>query len=164
MNKDTHNIIERPYQEIVDDILTAIIGGVVNEPIYYDIKEDFYNLSQIAIDIRGITGTRTLLQNGSSQQFRYNFQKEVDFVFDDVRNAIIWQSDGKKPDDESVFYVDYIRRDSRSPLTDINIGSVTRTLSESIGREIAVVYQQVNQAYLAGFLDTAESEALERVI
>lgn len=164
MNKDTHNLIERPYQEIVDDILTAIIGGVVNEPILYDIKEDFYNLSQIATNIRGITGTRTLLQNGSSLPLRYSFQKEVDFEFDEIRNAVIWQSDGKKPDDESVFYVDYIRRDSKSPLTDINIGSVTRTLSESIGREIAIVYQQINQAYLAGFLDTAESEALERVI
>jgi hypothetical protein len=158
MNPDTLNLIERPYQEIVDDILTAIVGGVVNEPIFFDLKETFYPLSQRAADVRGITGTRNKLH--------HTFQKEVDFVFSEGENAVVWQPGGDQPDDETIFYVDYFRPKSqgRSPLSDINVGSVTRTLSEAIGREIATVYQQVNQAYLSGFIDTAEGQALDLVV
>jgi hypothetical protein len=41
---------------------------------------------------------------------------------------------------------------------------VTRTLGEAIGREISTVYQQINQAYLAGFVDTAHGQALDLVV
>jgi hypothetical protein len=158
MNTDTLNLIERPYQEIVDDILTAIVGGVVNEPIIFDLKETFYPLSQPAADVRGITGLRDKLH--------YTFQKEVDFLFSEGDNAVVWQQGAAQPDDETVFYVDYFRPEgqSRSPLSDINVGSVTRTISEAIGREIATVYQQVNLAYLSGFIDTAEGKALDLVV
>lgn len=168
MNPDTVNLIERPYQEIVDDILTALVGGVVNEPIFYDIKETFYPLSQPAADVRGITGTRTIKVNDVLTTTHISFQKEVDFVFSEADNAIIWQAGAStaQPDDETIFHVDYFRpaSDSRSPLSDINVGSVTRTLGEAIGREIATVYQQVNQAYLSGFIDTAQGQALDLVV
>ncbi|NJD69542.1 MAG: hypothetical protein FIA90_13015 [candidate division NC10 bacterium] len=158
MNPDTINRFERPYQEIVDDILTAIVGGVVNEPIFFDLKETFYPLSQRAADVRSITGTW--------DKRHYTFQKEVDFIFSEGDNAVVWQPGATQPDDETIFYVDYFRPESqsRSPLSDINVGSVTRTLSEAIGREIATVYQQVNRAYLSGFIDTAEGQALDLVV
>ncbi|HEX5706159.1 MAG TPA: baseplate J/gp47 family protein, partial [Pyrinomonadaceae bacterium] len=54
--------------------------------------------------------------------------------------------------------------DTRSPLSDINVGSVTRTLGEAIGREVATVYQQINEAYLAGFVDTAKGLSLDLVV
>jgi len=156
MNPETVTLIERPYQEIVDDILTAIVGGVVNEPIIFDVKIDLYPLAEPAKDVRGITGT----VNGES----HAFQKEIDFVFGADNNAVIWQGGGTWPSDETVFYVDYFRKESRSPLTDINVGSVTRTLSEAIGREIATVYQQINRAYLSAFIDTAEGKSLDLVV
>lgn len=155
MNADTVTLIERPYQEIVDDLLTAIVGGVVNEPIFFDVKEDLYPLAQPASDVRGITGTL--------DQKHYTFQREIDFVFSEGDNAVVWEG-GKKPDDETIFYVDYFRQNGRSPLSDINVGSVTRTLSEAIGREIATVYQQINQAYLSGFIDTATGQSLDLVV
>ena len=165
MNPETLNLIERPYQEIVDDILTAIVGGVVNEPIYFDIKEDLYPLSQPASDVRGITGTLLLADaQGEPQLIHHTFQKAVDFIFSEGDNAVVWQDSGTKPQDETIFYVDYFRRDSRSPLSDINVGSVTRTLSEAIGREIATVYQQINLAYLSGFVDTATGQSLDLVV
>ncbi|MGI8426029.1 MAG: baseplate J/gp47 family protein [Actinomycetota bacterium] len=158
MNPETVTLIERPYQEIVDDILIAIVGGVVNEPIFFDLKEDLYPLSQPAADVRSITGTR--------DKSHHTFQKEVDFLFSEGDNAVVWQPGGAQPDDETIFYVDYFRPESqsRSPLSDSNVGSVTRILGEAIGREIATVYQQVNQAYLSGFIDTAEGQALELVV
>lgn len=156
MNGDTVNLIERPYQEIVDDILTAIVGGVVNEPILYDVKSDLYPLAEPAAQVRGITGTRN--------QQRHSFLQEIDFLFSEGDNAVIWQSEGDGPDDETTFYVDYFRRESDSPLTDINVGSVTRTLSEAVGREIATVYQQINLAYLSAFIDTATGKSLDLVV
>lgn len=165
MNLETLNLIERPYQEIVDDILTAIVGGVVNEPIYFDLKEDLYPLSQPSSDVRGITGAIVLPgADGEPQLIHHTFQKTVDFIFSEGDNAVVWQDGGTKPQDETIFYVDYFRRDSRSPLSDINVGSVTRTLSEAIGREIATVYQQINLAYLSGFVDTASGQSLDLVV
>lgn len=156
MDSKTVNLIERPYGEIVDDLLTAIVGGVVNEPIIFDVKTDLYPLTEPAQDIRGITGT--------SAQKPYTFLKEIDFLFSEGDNAVIWQQEGTHPDDETTFYVDYFRQNSRSPLTDINVGSVTRTLSEAIGREIATVYRQINLAYLSGFIDTATGKSLDLVV
>jgi hypothetical protein len=162
VNPDTVNLIERSYLEIVDDLLTAIVGGIVNEPIIFDDKADLYPLSQPARDVRGITGTITA--EGHPNGLRHTFLKEVDFVFNADRSAIVWQDGGQKPRDETKFFVDYFISTSRSPLTDINVGSVTRTLSEAIGREIATVYQQINLAYLSGFIDTAEGKALDFVV
>ncbi|GAB4373062.1 MAG: hypothetical protein Kow0042_16750 [Calditrichia bacterium] len=156
MNSQTVNLIERPYQEIVDDVLTAIVGGVVNEPIIFDVKVDLYPLAEPALDIRGITGT--------VDKARYTFQKGIDFLFSEGDNAVVWQEGGVWPDDETIFYVDYFRQESRSPLSDINVGSVTRTISEAISREIATVYQQINLAYLSAFLDTAQGKSLDLVV
>lgn len=156
MNDETVTLIERPYQEIVDDVLTAIVGGVVNEPIIFDIKSDLYPLSEPAQDIRGITGT--------AAGRHHTFLKEVDFLFNIGSYAVEWDSTGTLPDDNTTFQVDYFRLNSRSPLSDINVGSVTRTLSEAISREIATVYNQINLAYLSGFIDTAEGRSLELVV
>ena len=98
MNADTVTLIERPYQEVVDDILTAMVGGVVNEPIIYDVKEDLYPLSQPAAAVRGITGTiKVDVPNAEPQLVHHTFQKEVDFKFSAGDNAIIWQAAGIKP-------------------------------------------------------------------
>lgn len=163
MNTDTINLINRPYQEIVDDILTAVVGGVVNEPIEFDIKNDLYPLAEPARDIRIITGTITNKDTGKPES--HTFQKEIDFVFSERDNAVIWQIEGGTlPRDNTKFYVDYFRKNSKSPLSDINVGSVTRTLGEAISREIATVYQQINLAYLAGFIDTATGKSLDLVV
>lgn len=156
MNLATANLIDRPYPEVVDDILTALTGGVVKEQIFFDVKEDLYALSRPASDIRSITGTQ------NSQH--YTFQKDIDYLFSAGDNAVIWQLHGSLPDDETAFFVNYFVPNSTSPLTDINVGSVSRTLGEAIGREIATVFQEINAAYLAGFIDTATGQALELVV
>ncbi|HWI65760.1 MAG TPA: baseplate J/gp47 family protein, partial [Symbiobacteriaceae bacterium] len=53
---------------------------------------------------------------------------------------------------------------SPSPLTDRSVGSVTRTLTEAVGWEIAYLHKQLVKAYLWGFVDTAEGDALDRVV
>ena len=162
MNPDTVSLIQRPYQEIVDDVLTAIVGGVVREPIIYDLKETHFPLSQKASNVRSITGTHT--PPGTEAPVHTSFQKGVDFAFTAADNSIVWQMGGMAPDDETTFYVDYFLTTSRSPISDINVGSVTRTLAEAFSREAATVYQQINQAYLSAFVDTAKGQSLDLVV
>ena len=162
MNSETHFLIERPYLEVVDDILTALVGGVVNEAIEYDLKFDLYRLSEPAADVRGITGLFVVGEEPGDKH--HSFLKGIDVEFSEGDNAVVWVEGGDRPKDESTFYVDYFRQTSRSPITDINVGSVARTLGEAVGREIATVYEQINQAYLSGFLDTAKGKSLDLVV
>jgi len=164
VNADTVTLIDRPYSEIVDDILTAMVGGVVNEPIFFDVKEDLYPLSKPASAVHSVKGTVTVTVNGQPTPVHQVFQNGVDYLFSVGDNGIEWQRGGQHPDDETSFYVGYFLPNSLSPLSDINIGSVTRTISEAIGREIATVYQEINQAYLSGFVDTASGQALDLVV
>lgn len=156
MNSDTLTLITRPYQDVADDLLTAIVGGVTNEPIIYDVKSDLYPLAKPARDVRGITGT----SNGE----HFTFRKEADFLFSEGDNGVVWVEAGAHPDDETTFYVDYFLQNTLSPLTDLNVGSVTRTLSEAISREIAIVYEQINEVYKSGFIDSAIDKSLEYVV
>jgi len=162
VNVDTVNLIQRPFLEIVDDLLVAMVGGVVNEPIIFDVKSDLYPLSQPARDVRGITGT--IDDETELEGVHHTFLKEIDFVFNPDKSAVVWQDGGKRPKDETRFYVDYFIPTSRSPLTDLNVGSVTRTVSEAIGREIAAVYQTINLTYLSAFIDTATGKSLDFVV
>lgn len=156
MNPDSVFLVERPYQDVVDDLLTAVVGGITNEPILFDDKEAAYRLARPALDVRSITG--------SHEGRRHTFQKSVDFLFSDGDRSVVWQDLGTRPDDETTFYVDYVVPDSASPITDLNVGSVTRTLVEAIGRETAIVYAQVNEAYKSAFIDTAEGRSLDLVV
>ncbi|MFO1432400.1 MAG: baseplate J/gp47 family protein [Candidatus Competibacteraceae bacterium] len=52
----------------------------------------------------------------------------------------------------------------RTPLTDTTEGSVVRTLVEAFARELAVCYEQLHKVYRYGYLDTAESVALDNVV
>ncbi|MEU3461972.1 baseplate J/gp47 family protein [Streptomyces sp. NPDC006733] len=156
MNGDTATLIHRSYGALVDDILTSVVGGVVNEPILFDVKVLTYPLAEPAGGVRGITGT--------AADAPRTFVLDIDFTFGAATNAVIWLEDGIRPDDDSTFYVDYFRTTSRSPLSDINVGSVTRTLSEAVGREIATVYQEINEAYKSAFVDTATGRSLDYVV
>jgi hypothetical protein len=167
VNTETVNLLNRPYQQVVDDILTAMVGGVVNEQIFFDISQDRYRLSQRGSAIRSINGTVTVTSASQIPTVtQHAFQNLVDYRFSEADNSVVWVPSGQKPDDQSDFFVDYYRKDasSFSPLTDLNVGSVTRTLSEAVGREIAIVYEQINEAYLAGFVDTATGVSLDLVV
>ncbi|MHB1063835.1 MAG: baseplate J/gp47 family protein [Georgenia sp.] len=157
MNPDTASLIHRPYGDLVGDILTSVIGGVVNEPIRFDRKIGTYPLAEPAAAIRSITGTA----DGAPRTFLL----AIDFEFTGpATNSVAWLDDGTSPDDDTTFAVDYSRVESRSPLSDINVGSVTRTLTEAVGREIAVVYEQIDLAYLSAFVDTATGTSLDHVV
>jgi hypothetical protein len=131
VNTDTVTLVERTYGDLVDDILTSIVGGVVNEPIRFDIKTFTYPLAEPASGVRGISGTAA----GKPR----NFLLEIDFVFGDATNVVTWLDDGTRPDDDTTFFVDYFRVDSRSPLTDINIGYASAFIDTATGKSLDYV-------------------------
>jgi uncharacterized phage protein gp47/JayE len=157
-------LIERPYQEIADDVLTAIVGGVVNEPHIFDVRVAEYSLSEPADPLRGVRGI-----TGTANKKHRTFQPGTDYHFvpgtDTEPAQVRWlMNGGVYPDHGTEFLVDYYRPDSPSPLTDINVGSVTRTLAEAVSRELAIVYEQINLAYLSGFIDWATAKSLDFVV
>jgi hypothetical protein len=161
VNAATPALVDRSYHEIVEDILTAIAGGVVNEPVFYHVEKDLYPLKRTAAEIRSVTGSRC--PPGENRPVRWSFVQGVDFDYDPA-DGLAWLPAGSAPEDGTMFWVSYLPVDANSPLTDTKVGSVTRTLAEAIGRELAEVYQEINQAYLAGFVDTARGEALDLVV
>ena len=54
--------------------------------------------------------------------------------------------------------------ENNSRLSDINVGSVLRTLVESVSREIEFVYEEMENVYDSGFIDTAKGDALDLVV
>ena len=163
MNVDTLALIQRSYADLVDDLLTSIVGGIVNEPIPFDIKQLRYALSQPASAVRSVKGT-IADQSGHTAPSVHVFLAGIDYVFSAGDSSIVWLPKGTNPLDTTTFYVDYFRPNTQSPLSDINIGSVTRTLTEAIGREIQTVYQEIYNAYLSGFIDTAQGQSLDYVV
>jgi len=102
------------------------------------------------------------LVEGFLRANRHVFKEGHDYIVKD--NALEWLSDSSEiPDDKSIFEATY-SFESNSRLSDINVGSVLRTLVESVSREIEFVYEEMENVYDSGFIDTAKGDALDLVV
>ena len=75
MKEETVRLIDRPYGDLVSDLLTAIVGGVVNEPINFDIRTLAYPLAEPSNGVRSISGK----VDGESVSTRDAVFDEVDY-------------------------------------------------------------------------------------
>lgn len=78
-------------------------------------------------------------------------------------DVLEWLSTGDRPDENTPFFVNYAFGEP-SGITDVNPGSVTRTIVESIAREFEFFYSQMENVYLSAFIDTAKGNALDLVV
>jgi hypothetical protein len=163
MNVATLALLQRSFGDLVDDLLTSIVGGIVNEPIAFDANQLRYALSQPAAAVRSVKGTIADASGNPAPGLNV-FLANIDYVFSASDSSVVWLPKGTNPLDGTSFYVDYFGPAAQSPLTDTNVGSVVRTLTEAIAREIATVYQEIYAAYISGFVDTAQGQSLERVV
>jgi len=149
----------RAYPELVDNILTRLIGGVAAEsyPFPPAIKPPFKHPLERP-PVRTITSVYGL-RNGESVQFKSG----VDFELQDSQ-VLVWKENGGVPDKGSTFQVNYIGGKSAGPVTDIQVGSVARTLLEAAALEMAGLYAQMELVYQSGFVDTAQGSALDQVV
>lgn len=149
---------KRGHQELVDNILTELTGGVVNEPIRFTAPGDTPPIFALAEAPAAKISSVTATVGGVFHHF-----DATDYGLTPNRDAMLWLGT-TLPDEGAMMLVDYYPESAHSPITDRNVGSVARTLVEAVGREIAVLYEQLELVYKSGFLDTAEGTALDFVV
>lgn len=59
---------------------------------------------------------------------------------------------------------DAMRGHASGVLSDFEVGSVTRTLTEAFAFEVALLYEKMQLVYLSGFVDTATGSQLDNVV
>jgi len=145
---------KKTYRQIAKDILTQISGGEITEQHQYVTGRTSYRLSSTPVsDVKLVEGT----SKGSSKAF----VRDADYRFSE--DSVEWLGGGEHPDEDTKFRIQYVLA-RPSVISDVNPGSVTRTIVEAMSREIEYLYLQMEQAYLSGFLDTANGDALDLVV
>ena len=145
---------KKTYRQIAKDILTQICGGKASEELTFTEDVQHYKLANTLIT--EITSIGGILKNTENK-----FVENVDYRL--KNDSVEWLAGGKHPDNGTVFKIEYVFEGS-SGISDVNPGSVVRTVVEAISRELEYFYLQMEQAYLSGFLDTATGNALDLVV
>lgn len=152
----------RIYPEVIENMLTFITGGVDAEghpfPQTGAVAPDYFHaLEKPPVkNIVSVYGTR----NGKP----HTFKKDADFKLDADQQTLKWEGSAELPDLGTVFYVNYMTQQSSAEMNDISVGSVLRTLTESVGLEISRLYASLEGVYKAGFIDTATKKSLDNVV
>jgi uncharacterized phage protein gp47/JayE len=148
--------VAQPYERFVDDLLLALTGGATREEHRFTGTERPYALSR-----PGAYAPSLRVYGQRDERFAL-FERGIDYDVDADPAAVRWKPDGRLPDERSFFYVSYDLLDGRR-LTDRNAGSVTATLAEAFGRELAVLHRQMEEIYWSAFVDTGTGSSLDHV-
>lgn len=160
------------YPYIAKQVLTALTGGAARETHRFlsVLNASGFSTERPADDLLPDSLAVAGISNG---EFRV-FEEGLDFrsgpdgkirFFPDEQDPLSPAADAAWPDEGSEFYVSYDHdKTGDALLTDRNPGSLTRTLAESFGRELAVLRKQMENVYRSAYLDTAEGPALDRVV
>src|SRR4051812_26768028 len=160
--------VAEPYPDVADQVLTALTGGVARETHRFYASANAFSTEAADVQPESI---RVIGQSGAAF---FAFQSGRDYTFgrDGLLRFLAAGDDPAKPaagatwpDEGTEFYVGYYTvSSSDAPLTDRNVGSLTRTLGEAFARELAVLRKQLELVYRSGFIDTAEGFALDMVV
>ncbi|HEY2963444.1 MAG TPA: baseplate J/gp47 family protein, partial [Pyrinomonadaceae bacterium] len=151
------SFVAQPYERFVDDLLTALTGGVTREEHRFIGSEQPYMLAS-----PGAIASSVKVFGQRSDEFVL-FEGGIDYSYNADQEAIVWNQNGKPPDDHSYFYVNYYLTEGTRQLTDRNPGSVTATLGEAFAREYAVLHKQMQMIYESAFVETATNSSLDHV-
>jgi uncharacterized phage protein gp47/JayE len=172
------SFVDRTYPDIVRDVLTTLTQGVVAEThtFVYDPAAKPLMLPDITLKRRPVRRV-SLVSGFGSAATAGDPPVPVVFSLSDYRlvpnpsdatdlNTIRFDPTSKRrPAPNTDITVNYYPRTTDpTPLTDINVGSVTRTVVEAMSRELAALYGQLNIAYDSAFVETATGASLDRVV
>ena len=161
--------VAEPYAQFVDDILTALTGGEIRERFVFLPENEPYDLSP-----PGPVRVPTVRIHGQAGQRYQRFAPNRDYEVVDGKR-IVWRArddgtpaaDAIWPDEGTPFFIayDHAGPSGAAPiLSDRNPGSVTRLLSESFGREYAVLSRQLEAVYSGAYLETATGRDLDALV
>jgi uncharacterized phage protein gp47/JayE len=156
---------KKKYIEIVDNILAHITRGQTSEKHLFSNSSRIYKLESLPENklVVGEIKVRGFL-NGTRHTFSYG----KDYKIIDT-TSIEWNirennsRDISRPDENSIFEVSYVFNNS-SGLTDVNTGSVLRTIVEGISKEIESLYNEMESVYKDGFIETSSGSSLDHVV
>jgi Baseplate J-like protein len=166
--------VPRNYEGIVRDLLTTLTGGTVRESLTAPPDDEPIVLPQLRNrPVRRVSHLegRTLIGRAEkAKEIPYRFTA-TDFEListsgrDDEKDAIRFRKDGRKPVPGSALSVNYypVQTDP-APVTDLNVGSVIRTLLEAVAREQALSYLHLQKIYDSAFVESAERTSLDKVV
>ncbi|GIG64557.1 hypothetical protein [Phytomonospora endophytica] len=165
--------VPRAYPDIVRDLLTTLTGGVVREQITVPAGDEpvlvLQQLAQRPVRrVSHLTGRITAGKGANAREIDYRFTP-ADFELvggeGGEPDAIAFRPGGRRPVPLSTVVVNYYPLvASPAPLTDLNVGSVTRTLLESVARELAEQYEHLRLVYESAFVDSATGTSLDQVV
>jgi len=162
----------RPYPDIVRDLLTSLTHGTVRESVTVpaDVEEGgVIELTQMANrPIRRVSHLEGVVELANGNEVPYKFTPaDFELVEPDGEgfNTIRFRDGGAKPPPGSLLVINYypVQIDP-PPLTDLNVGSVARTLMEAVSAELALQEQLLDRVYRSAFLETAEGGNLDKVV
>jgi uncharacterized phage protein gp47/JayE len=153
----------RDFPEVLDNLLTEVVGGVAAEPQPFPptISVPGAPLEQA---LERPKAKRIVSAYGSRHGLSMRFREGVDYELRPDGQTLRWLKGASLPDEGSIVHVNYLREDVSPTLTDLQVGSVLRTLAESVSLEIARLYAQLDAVYDAGFIDTATGSALDKCV
>ena len=159
----------RLYPDIVRDLLTTLTGGTVREPAVAPVDGPLRldRLAQRPVRrVSHLEGVTDVAGNSVAVHFTDADFELADTDGDGELDAIVFRENGRKPIPGSLLTVNYypVQITRPVPLTDLNVGSVVRTLLETTGREIAQTEQYLERIYKSAFVETAEGASLDRVV
>ncbi len=166
------SFVARTYEEIVRDLLTALTMGTVRETatVTLDAEGEVAPIKLFQRPVRRVSFIEELRVNldNTEEKIRYTpVDYELvasDSVSGDL-DSVAFRAGGRKPLAGSELTINYYPLVTDPvPLTDLNVGSVARTLMETFSRELAMSELQLDHVYRSAFLETATGISLEKVV
>ena len=160
----------RAYDEIVRDTLTVLSRGTTRESLTAPAPGTLVVATKLkdrpvrrVSFLEGFVGTIE-----KPQRVRFT---DADFEListsgdQNDKDAIRFREKGRRPLPGTALTINYypVQTDPVF-LTDFSVGSVVRTLLETIANELALTYQHLDVIYKSAFLETAEGSSLDKVI
>lgn len=162
----------RAYEDIVRDVLTTLTGGTVRESLLVPPGEAPLELPKLRDrPVRRVSHLDGRIPNASGTgTIAYRFTPaDYELVATGAGatgpDSIRFRDGAARPAPGTSLTVNYYPQQTGPvPLTDLNVGSVTRTLVETFARELATTYQQLKLVYESAFLETATGASLDKVV
>ncbi len=162
--------LPRGYEDIVRDLLTTLTGGTVRETLDVPADPGPLRLARLRDrPVRRVSHLEGKVTFGARPvDYRFtaaDFELTASSPGSDELDAIAFREGGRRPDAGTTLTVNYYPVQTPPvPLTDLNVGSVTRTLVETVARELALAHLQLQHIYDSAFVDTAEGSSLDKVV
>ena len=163
----------RSYDAIVRDLLTTLVGGTVRESL--TAPPEGLPVTPLLLTRRPVRqvsfleGTVAIGAGATARQITFRFTP-ADFELVAASgagepDAIRFRPEGRRPIPGTPLTINYFPvQAERTELTDLSVGSVVRTMLETVAREMALSYQMLDRIYDSAFIDTSEAGSLDRLV